>query len=127
METKHALAALSALAQEGRLSVFRLLVKAGPSGLAAGEIAARAGSPANTLSAQLSILSQAGLVESERRGRSIIYSAAFSQVSDLIVFLMEDCCAGEACVASNVQSAASRVLCCETGAEGALPMKGDCR
>lgn len=112
MEKTNAILAFSALAQEGRLDVFRLLVKAGPGGLAAGVIAERTGRAANTMSAQLNLLSQAGLIESRRDGRSIIYSACFDQVSDLIVFLMEDCCAGEACVASNVQAAAERALCC---------------
>lgn len=112
METKNAVIALSALAHDGRLAVFRALVRARPAGLAAGRIAELTGTSPNTLSAQLSILSQAGIVTSERQGRSIIYSAAFDRVSDLIVFLMEDCCAGEACVATTVQSAASRVLCC---------------
>ena len=61
---------------------------------------------------QLNLLQQAGLIESRREGRSIIYSACFDQVSDLIVYLLEDCCAGEPCVASSVQAAADRALCC---------------
>ncbi|RIJ31129.1 ArsR/SmtB family transcription factor [Henriciella algicola] len=112
MDIKTALLAFSALSQEGRLEVFRLLVKAGPDGLAAGLIAERAGRAPNTLSAQLNLLQQAGLIESRREGRSIIYSACFDKVSDLIVYLMEDCCAGEPCVASSVQAAAERALCC---------------
>ncbi|MEQ8557441.1 MAG: metalloregulator ArsR/SmtB family transcription factor [Henriciella sp.] len=114
MEITTAVTSLSALAHEGRLAVFRALVRAGHPGLAAGRIADETGTPANTLSAQLNILSQAGLITSERQGRSIIYSACFDQMSDLIVFLMEDCCAGEACVATSVEAAASRVLCCSS-------------
>ena len=116
MDSLAALNAFSALSQEGRLEVFRLLVKAGPEGMAAGRIAEKTGRAANTLSAQLNLLSQAGLIESRRKGRSIIYSACFDRVSDLIIYLMEDCCAGEACVATSVQAAAERSLCCSPGA-----------
>lgn len=110
MKPETAISGLSALAQEGRLAVFRLLVKAGKSGLAAGAIADAVGVAANTLSAQLSILSQAGLVERRRDGRSIIYSVNFDAVSGLIVWLMEDCCAGDAAIAGPVEQAATR--CC---------------
>ncbi|MGB3627558.1 MAG: metalloregulator ArsR/SmtB family transcription factor [Henriciella sp.] len=110
MKQQDAIDALSALAQSRRLDVFRLLVKAGRSGLPAGEIAEALSVPANTLSAQLGILSQAGLIEGRREGRSIIYSVQFDAVSDLIVWLMEDCCAGERDVAGPVQFAANR--CC---------------
>lgn len=94
METKPAVSALSALAHEGRLGVFRLLVQAGPNGLPAGEIARRLGILPNTLSASLNILSQAGLVASRREGRSIIYTAEYAAMRGLLAFLMEDCCAG---------------------------------
>lgn len=112
MDSTTALTAFAALSQEGRLEVFRLLVTAGPDGLPAGKIAERVGRAPNTLSAQLNLLQQAGLIDSRREGRSIIYSACFDQVSDLIVYLLEDCCAGEPCVASSVQAAADRALCC---------------
>ena len=112
METKFAIGALSALAQERRLDVFRLLVRAGRSGMAAGAIAEALGVPANTLSSQLNILSQAGLIEGQRDGRSIIYSVQFDAVGDLLVWLMEDCCAGERAVAGPVEMAAAR--CCTT-------------
>ena len=75
MELIDAIKRLSALAQESRLEVFRLLVKAGPKGLAAGEIARRMDTPANTLSAQLLVLSNAQLVRARRDGRTIIYAA----------------------------------------------------
>ncbi|MFT5776130.1 ArsR/SmtB family transcription factor [Hyphomonas sp.] len=102
METKAALSQLSALAQENRLAVFRLLVKAGHDGLPAGDIASALDVPPNTLSAQLNILSQSGLVTGQRQGRSIIYSANFDAVSGLIVFLMEDCCEGRTDVCAPV-------------------------
>ncbi|MFH1517597.1 MAG: metalloregulator ArsR/SmtB family transcription factor [Pseudomonadota bacterium] len=111
METKAALAQLSALAQESRLAVFRLLVKAGHDGLPAGDIAAALDVPPNTLSAQLNILSQAGLVTGQRHGRSIIYTANFGAISGLIVFLMEDCCAGREDVCAPVLELA-RSACC---------------
>ena len=94
MEMDIAIKRLSAIAQEARLEVFRLLVKAGTDGMAAGEIARALGVPANTLSAQLLVLSNAGLVRARRDGRSIIYAIAFDAMRDLLVFLMEDCCAG---------------------------------
>jgi DNA-binding transcriptional ArsR family regulator len=94
MEATTAIAALSALAHPGRLEAFRLLVRAGPQGMAAGEIARATGSLANTLSTNLNVLAGAGLVTSRRDGRSIIYSAAYERMSELLAFLMEDCCAG---------------------------------
>ena len=94
METNSAVAALSALAHESRLSVFRLLVQAGPEGLAAGEIARRTGALPNTLSANLAILTNAGLATSRREGRSIIYAAGYGPMRELLAFLMEDCCQG---------------------------------
>lgn len=94
METKPAVASLSALAHEVRLSTFRLLVQAGPDGLPAGEVARRLGVLPNTLSASLNVLSHAGLIASRRDGRSIIYTARFDSMRDLLAFLMEDCCSG---------------------------------
>ena len=92
MELNQAVPILSALAHEGRLSALRLLVEAGPEGLAAGEMARRLGVPANTLSAGLALLTHAGLVTSRREGRSIIYAARFETVSSLIAFLTDKCC-----------------------------------
>ena len=94
METDTAIKRLSALAQESRLEVFRLLVKAGPDGMAAGDIARAMGTPANTLSAQLLTLANAGLVRARRDGRSIIYAVNFDAMRDLLSFLTEDCCGG---------------------------------
>ena len=112
MESNAAVKRLSALAQGGRLAVVRLLLKAGPSGLAAGEVARTLGVPPNTLSAQLAILANAGLVISRRDGRSIIYAADFDGMSELLVYLMEDCCQGRPEVCGPLTQAASRVACC---------------
>jgi len=112
MEIIAAVSQLSALAQEGRLAVFRLLVRAGHDGLPAGEIAAALGTVQNTLSAQLTLLSQAGLVRSERRGRSIVYFASYDTISDLIIYLMEDCCQGRAEIREPVLVAARTAACC---------------
>lgn len=94
MELKPAVAALSALAHEGRLSVFRMLVQAGREGIPAGEIARRLEVPPNTLSSNLGILANAGLVDSRREGRSIIYTAQYGNMTELLEFLMQDCCGG---------------------------------
>lgn len=94
METQSAVASLAALAHEGRLSIFRLLVQAGENGLAAGEVARRLEILPNTLSASLNILSHADLIASRREGRSIIYTANYTAMRQLLAFLMEDCCAG---------------------------------
>jgi DNA-binding transcriptional ArsR family regulator len=94
METETAVRALAALAQESRLAVFRLLVKAGPDGMAAGDIARRLDTAANTMSAQLLVLSNAGLIQARRDGRSIIYAVDFDRMSALLVFLTKDCCGG---------------------------------
>lgn len=97
METTDAVAALAALAQDNRLDVFRLLVRAGPEGLPAGEIAGRLGIAAATLSFHLSQLRQAGLVTMKREGRSLIYSADYKGMNALMAFLTENCCAGADC------------------------------
>ena len=102
MEMKAAIEALAALAHETRLSVFRMLVKAGPEGLSAGEIAERLGALQNTLSSHLHKLSRAGIVVSQRSGRHIIYRADFDAVGGLLVYLMEDCCGGNSKVCAPV-------------------------
>jgi ArsR family transcriptional regulator, arsenate/arsenite/antimonite-responsive transcriptional repressor len=110
METTEAVGRLSALAQEARLQVFRLLVRAGPKGMPAGEIARSLGTPANTTSAQLLVLSNAGLIRARRQGRSIIYSVDFGAMRDLLVFLTEDCCGGRAEICAPLAEVANR--CC---------------
>ncbi|MDE1148215.1 MAG: metalloregulator ArsR/SmtB family transcription factor [Azospirillaceae bacterium] len=94
MEPKVAVGAFAALAQETRLGVFRLLVQAGPNGLTAGEVAARVGVPASTLSHHLGILERAGLLRSWRVQRQIFYATDYEGTRRLLAFLMEDCCQG---------------------------------
>lgn len=94
MEKNQALASLSALGQDTRLDVFRLLVKAGMDGMLAGEIGQVLGVRQNTLSANLSILLNAGLVRNAREGRAIRYFADMDGMRTLLAFLMEDCCGG---------------------------------
>lgn len=94
MELKDALTALSALAHDTRLSVFRRLVSAGPGGENAGTLADALGVPAPTLSFHLKELERAGLVAARRESRNIIYAAHYSGMRALLDFLMKDCCAG---------------------------------
>lgn len=94
MDTLQAVRSLGALSQETRLEAFRLLVRRGAEGMAAGDIARRLDVPHNTLSAHLAILANAGLVVSRREGRSVIYSIDLEGVPALMSFLMEDCCQG---------------------------------
>ncbi len=96
MKINAAVSALSALAHEGRLAIFRMLVQAGPSGLTVGHIAKKAGMPGATLSFHLSALKQAGLVRAERRSRELIQTADFSCMNDLVGYLTENCCGGNA-------------------------------
>jgi len=95
MKVNSAVTALAALAQESRLSVFRLLVPAGLAGLPAGEIAERLDIPPATLTFHLKELSHAGLIESQREGRSIRYSIVEAGVRELIDYLLHDCCQGQ--------------------------------
>ena len=92
MDKMQTLEALSALSQETRLDAFRLLVQIGPGGLPAGEIGERLGVKQNTMSANLSVLAQAGLIRGEREGRSIRYAADMEGLKGLLGFLMENCC-----------------------------------
>jgi ArsR family transcriptional regulator, arsenate/arsenite/antimonite-responsive transcriptional repressor len=100
VETKTAVAALAALAQETRLSIFRALVVAGREGMAAGRIGEALEVPAATLSFHLKELSRAGLVTARQEGRFIYYSVDFEQMAALMGFLTENCCSGmpQACV-----------------------------
>jgi DNA-binding transcriptional ArsR family regulator len=86
---------LGALAQESRLAAFRLLVRRGDEGMAAGEIARALSIPHNTMSSHLAILANAGLINSRRESRSIIYSIDFDGTRELLSFLMQDCCQGQ--------------------------------
>lgn len=97
MESETVVRALGALAQEHRLALFRLLVQAGPEGLAAGAIAEALGVPASSLSFHLAQLTNAGLIAQRRDGRSLIYSADYGAMTALLGFLMENCCGGAVC------------------------------
>ncbi|MBI5007825.1 MAG: helix-turn-helix transcriptional regulator [Nitrosomonadales bacterium] len=96
MKIGSAVEALAALAQETRLSIFRLLVQAGQQGIAAGVLGEKLGIPPATLSFHLKTLAHAGLVKSRTEGRFVIYSADFSAMDKLIAYLTEHCCAGDA-------------------------------
>jgi DNA-binding transcriptional ArsR family regulator len=111
MESTDAVAALAALAQESRLAVFRLLVRTGPEGLPAGEIAERLKIAPATLSFHLAQLRQAGLATMKRESRSLIYSADYDGMNELMSFLTENCCAGAAtCGAPVCDPVAARVV-----------------
>ena len=95
MNQEQAISALSALAQQSRMAVFRLLVQAGPAGLPAGEIARRLDIVPSTLSGHLAVLKQGGLVDAKRRQREIHYAARLAAVSEIVDFLLSDCCNGQ--------------------------------
>jgi DNA-binding transcriptional ArsR family regulator len=94
MEPQEVISALAALAQETRLEMFRLLVQAGPEGLAVGEIGDELGIPGATLSFHLKELKNAGLLRCEREGRSLIYSSDCEAMAELVGYLTKNCCAG---------------------------------
>jgi ArsR family transcriptional regulator, arsenate/arsenite/antimonite-responsive transcriptional repressor len=96
MDSENSILALAALAQATRLDVFRLLVQHEPDGLPAGDLARSLAVPHNTMSSHLSILSRAGLVKGERHSRSIIYRADLVRLRELMLFLLKDCCGGNA-------------------------------
>jgi ArsR family transcriptional regulator, arsenate/arsenite/antimonite-responsive transcriptional repressor len=96
METLDAVTALAALAQDNRLEIFRLLVQAGPDGMAAGEVAEALGLAPNTLTFHFDRLRISGLVTVRRDGRSMIYAARFETMNALLGFLTENCCQGAA-------------------------------
>jgi DNA-binding transcriptional ArsR family regulator len=108
MEKQEALAALAAIAHETRLDAFRRLVRAGPTGLAAGALADAVGVPAATLSFHLKELKSAGVVRCRREGRSLIYRPAFDTMNALLAFLTENCCEGGAACGPPRRRAAKR-------------------
>ena len=97
MQSPEAIDALAALAQEHRLALFRLLVQAGPSGLSAGALAEALSVPSSSLSFHLAHLSRAGLIEQRREWRSLIYTANYPTMNELVGYLMENCCKGADC------------------------------
>jgi len=102
MKSDQVVAALSALAHEYRLKVYRLLVKAGPEGSAAGAIADRLDMPPSSLTFHLQILQRAGLITRRRMSRQLIYAADFANMNGLVDFLTENCCGGESCVTAGL-------------------------
>ncbi len=122
MEKTSAVSALSALAHDGRLDIFRLLVRAGPDGMAAGEIARATDTAASTLSANLAILSRAGLIASRRDGRSIIYAAAYDRMTHLLGYLLEDCCAGSPEICTPLAGLLAKSACCAGKPEICAPL-----
>jgi DNA-binding transcriptional ArsR family regulator len=110
MEMTQAVDALAALAQRSRLAIFRLLVEAGPRGLAAGAIGEKLELPPATLSFHLAHLVRSGLVASRQEGRYVIYSASFDAMNALVAYLTENCCGGASCApAGNRRRAAAKV------------------
>ena len=97
MKPKEAVEALSSLAQDTRLAIYRLLVETGPNGLAAGVIADKVGVVPSSLSFHLAHLTRSGLVTQRRASRSLIYAADYRQMNELMAYLTENCCGGQAC------------------------------
>jgi DNA-binding transcriptional ArsR family regulator len=104
MENKTAVTALAALAQESRLAIYRALVQAGPDGLAAGKISEATGIAPSSLSFHLKELAYASLVSARNESRFVIYTANFSAMNDLLAFLTENCCNGNACLSLSACS-----------------------
>ena len=103
MEMNEAVQSLSALAQGSRLAIFRVLVQAGPSGLAAGSIGEKLDLPPATLSFHLAGLTRAGLTDSRQDGRFVIYTANFPNMNRLVAYLTENCCGGASCAPAACQ------------------------
>ena len=115
METKTLVSAvdrLSALAQQSRLNVFRLLVRAGGGGMRASDIAEELAMPANTLSTHLRILTDADLLQVRPASRERIYSARFDALRDVIAYLLEDCCQGSPEICSPIADLLAQSTCC---------------
>ncbi len=114
MDQKRAIAALSALAQETRLELFRLLVACGPAGLRAGLIAEKLGVMPSSLSFHLQQLAHAGLITQRRLSRQLIYSAEYGAMNELLAYLTENCC-GQG--APRVPACNPAAGCADTGAK----------
>jgi DNA-binding transcriptional ArsR family regulator len=112
MDTRPAVNALSALAHEGRLNAFRLLVRAGHQGITPSELARALAMAPNTLSGHLTQLGHAGLVESRREGRAVYYMVSFTHMTELLQFLVEDCCAASSEICAPLGDIAL-VKCCD--------------
>ena len=118
MDVSSTVKALGALSQISRLEAFRLLVRSGSTGMAAGEIARALKVPHNTMSSHLSVLVNAGLIGSRRESRSIIYSIDFAGTRDLLSFLMEDCCRGRPELCAPVLDNVLSGCCAASNANG---------
>ncbi|MEW6369424.1 MAG: metalloregulator ArsR/SmtB family transcription factor [Pseudomonadota bacterium] len=112
MENKDAVLALAALAQESRLAAFRLLVQAGPDGLAASRIAEALGMPPSSLSFHLKELSNAHLIVPRQEGRFVIYAAQFDTMNALLGFLTENCCGGSPCAPDSSSACEAGTSAC---------------
>ncbi len=117
MEERQALASFAALSQETRLQIVRVLVVAGPDGMAAGTIADKLGVSPSTMSFHLKELDRAGLINQQRESRSIIYTANYDGLGALVRFLMEDCCAGHPEICAP---AAEVAACCVSTSKESL-------
>jgi DNA-binding transcriptional ArsR family regulator len=119
MDIQQAIVMFDALSQETRLGAFRLLVRAGADGLAAGVLSEKLGTPHNTMSFHLNHLSNAGIVSSRKQGRSVIYSANFDSTRDLIDFMVKDCCSDEFATIRRDNDTGCSIIelasCCEPG------------
>jgi len=124
MEKSNAIEALTALAQEARLDVYRLLVRQGPQGMPAGEVADELDIPAATLSFHLTTLRHAGLVRKRREGRQVFYSACYEAISELMGFLMENCCQGNPRACAFLDDIPTESLC-DPGNAPVIPAKGN--
>ncbi|WP_375461099.1 ArsR/SmtB family transcription factor [uncultured Enterovirga sp.] len=111
MDERQAINAFAALAQENRLRIVRHLVQSGPDGLSAGAIAEKVGASSSNMSFHLKELERAGLIQSRRTGRSIIYGATFTALSGLVEFLMRDCCQGHPEVCAPAMAALAACNC----------------
>lgn len=111
MDTKTVIAALAALAQESRLAIFRLLVQAGPQGLAAAKIAEGVGIAPTSLSFHLKELLHANMVTQTRDGRSLIYAANFDTMNAVLGFLTENCCGGNVCSPATLTGCSTEGAC----------------
>ena len=111
MKKSRALEAFGALSQETRLDIFRRLIREFPDPMAAGDLARDLDVPSSTLSTHLGILSRAGLVKSERQGRTILYLADTDGARDLLGFLIKDCCRGQPEICKPLIEAATPKCC----------------
>ncbi len=115
MDMTSATAALAALSQSKRLETFRLLVRHEPTGLPAGEVARLLDTPQNTMSSHLAVLARAGLVDHERQGRSIVYRAGLDRLREMMLFLVKDCCNGNAELCAPLIADLTAAPCCPEG------------